>query len=244
MHWDPGAWEPPRVLPVGVWHEASRNGWNSQVVAPVWASVLESTAGAGDLTLVSTTGAGATGAGAASAVAARTKAEMRVENCIFSDWGLGRFWEVDCCVNCILESGCEMFKRVDSLGFICCCHHWWCLRKSKAVSESPCSIFLLVRPLAMAILEEARRERITFFRLGIAYLGWASWILVTCIRNFVNSPVLLIICAYLSLILNWYLNILVLVFHTRGTPNDFLVAVSTSEDDGLYRRNSNNWTSR
>ena len=48
-------------------------------MAPVWASVLEFTTGAGSA------GAGATGAGAASAVAAKTKAEMRVVNCIFSD---------------------------------------------------------------------------------------------------------------------------------------------------------------
>jgi len=54
-------------------------------VAPALASVLESTAGAG------ATAAGAAGAGAASAVAAKMKAEMRVVNCIFSDWELGRF---------------------------------------------------------------------------------------------------------------------------------------------------------
>ena len=54
-------------------------------MAPVWDSVLESTTGAGALMLESATGAGAAGAGAASAVAAKTKAEMRVVNCIFSD---------------------------------------------------------------------------------------------------------------------------------------------------------------
>ena len=59
-------------------------------MAPAWDSVLESTTGAGALMLESATGAGATGAGAtgagaASAVAAKTKAEMRVVNCIFSD---------------------------------------------------------------------------------------------------------------------------------------------------------------
>ena len=48
-------------------------------MAPALASVLESTTGAG------ATSAGATGAGAASAVAAKTKAVMRVVNCIFSD---------------------------------------------------------------------------------------------------------------------------------------------------------------
>ena len=54
-------------------------------MAPVWVSVLESATGAGALMLESATGAGATGAGAASAMAAKTKAEMRVVNCIFSD---------------------------------------------------------------------------------------------------------------------------------------------------------------
>ena len=49
-------------------------------MAPDWAPVLESTTGT---MLESTAGAGA--AGAASAVAAKTKAEMRVVNCIFSD---------------------------------------------------------------------------------------------------------------------------------------------------------------
>jgi len=46
----------------------------------------------------------------------------------------------------------------------------------------------------MAIRDEAPREGIPFSRLGIAYLGWASWVSVTCIRNFViiTHPVKLI----------------------------------------------------
>ena len=54
-------------------------------MVPVLASVLESATGVG------ATATGATGAGAASAVAAKMEAEMRVVNCIFSDWELGRF---------------------------------------------------------------------------------------------------------------------------------------------------------